>query len=367
MTVSLINRKHAVGIGLLLLLPVLTSIADRRLPAEQPEPPITASFLDPGAFIHGIYPAKRRAGEADVRAKIDAMHELGIETIVITYPEYIINKWGAFYASSLPELNQHPNPLGFDLVEAVLSQAGRHSQSVMLGIGRGTDLRLTYDGCDDPTRLQAARSFAEKVIRELHAKYADRHECFAGWYITHECRNIRYASPYYDYVADLCHSLTPGKPVMIAPDGSPIADSQAIADSGVDIFAYQDAVGPGFVPPPNERYSYDPEERLATLGRVFGEYARWHADNPDKQIWATVEIWQMDGPEYTDAYPADWSRVARQIDAVRQHVSRIVIYECGGFLESPNSKVKLGGPRAVRLFNAYKETLTATSPRPKTI
>jgi len=350
---------HAARIGLLSLPVVLALIPDGRLPAEQAEPPMTASFLDPGAFIHGIYPARCRTSEADVRAEIDAMDELGIDTIIITYPEYIDNKWGAFYSSSLPELTQFPNPLGFDFVETVMSQAGRNGQSVMLGIGRGGDPRLTYDGCADPSRLRAARSLAEKVVRELHKKYAARHKCFAGWYITHECRNIRYASPYYDYMADLCHSLTSGKPVMIAPDGSPIADSRVIAASHVDIFAYQDAVGAGFVPPPNERYSFDPEKRLSTLSRIFSEYARWHADNPEKQIWATVEIWQMDGPEYTNAYPADWSRVVRQIDAVRQHVSRIVIYECGGFMESPNSKVELGGPRAVRLFNAYKKALSA--------
>jgi hypothetical protein len=144
---------------------------------------------------------------------------------------------------------------------------------------------------------------------------------------------------------------------MIAPDGSPEADSDVISASHVDIFAYQDAVGAGFVPPPNEHYSYDPEKRLATLDKIFRQYARWHADNPEKKIWADVEIWQMDGPEYTKAYPADWSRVERQIEAVKKHVSRIVIYEFGGFMEASDSDAQLGGPRAVELFNNYRKTL----------
>jgi hypothetical protein len=139
---------------------------------------------------------------------------------------------------------------------------------------------------------------------------------------------------------------------MIAPDGSPIADSKTISESHVDIFAYQDAVGAGFVPAPKEHYSYDPENRLSTLGTVFEEYRKWHTANPEKQIWATVEIWQMDGPEYTKAYPADWRRVKRQIDAVQPHVSKIVFYECGGFIDSPNSTVQLGGPAAARLYEA---------------
>lgn len=130
----------------------------------------------------------------------------------------------------------------------------------------------------------------------------------------------------------------------------------------VDIFAYQDAVGAGFVPPPEEHYSFDPEKRLSTLSKLFKEYASWHADNPEKQIWADVEIWQMDGPEYTKAYPADWSRVERQIDAVKNHVSRIVVYEFGGFMETPESDVSLGGPRAVRLFDACRRAI-GTGPR----
>jgi hypothetical protein len=100
--------------------------------------------------------------EADVRAKIDAMNAIGIDTIVITYVESIGNKWGAFYPSSVKELNQFPNPLGFDLVETIMSQADKNHQFVMLGIGRGGDPFLTYNGCNDPTRLKAAHSLAEK-------------------------------------------------------------------------------------------------------------------------------------------------------------------------------------------------------------
>ncbi|MCP4784853.1 MAG: hypothetical protein GY903_21935 [Fuerstiella sp.] len=68
----------------------------------------------------------------------------------------------------------------------------------------------------------------------------------------------------------------------------------------------------------------------------------------------------MDGPEYTNAYPADWSRVKRQIAAVRPHVSQIMIYESGGFLESVDSVAELGGPRAIQLFRDYRESVRAT-------
>ncbi len=279
-----------------LLLLSLVYLPGGSLVAAERRAPVTAVFLDPGALIYGIYPSKRKITATDMRAKIDALHELGIKTVVITYVEYIGNQWGAFYPSELKKLNQFPNLLGFDLIETVLSQATKNGQSVMLGIGRGGDAFLTYNGCKDSTRLQVAHSHAKKVVRELHAKYATRHNSFGGWYITHECRDIKYASAYYNPVADLCHELTPGKPVMIAPDGAPVADAEVIASSHADIFAYQDAVGAGFVPPPKERYSYNSEKRLDTLNTIYKKYASWHADNPKKQIWATVEIWQMDGP-----------------------------------------------------------------------
>ncbi len=350
-------------IRLIKLVSVLVLISGASVGASEPQPRIASAFLDPGAFVQGLYPAKRPVTDVDVRAKINAMHELGIETIIITYVEYISNKWGAVYPSSLPELSKYANPLGFDLVETVLDEADKNGMAVMLGIGRGSDPSLTYDGCENLARLKAAQSLAERVAKELHSRYVVRHACFAGWYLTLECRNIRYASPYYDYVSDVCHTLTPGKPVMIAPDGSPVGDAEVIAASHVDIFAYQDAVGAGFVAGPAEHYSYDPEKRLAILSNAFRKYASWHARNPDKQIWADVEIWQMDGPEYAQAYPADWSRVRRQIDAVAKHVSQIVLYECGGFLESPKSEVELGGPRAVRLFEAFRAYRNAAVPR----
>ena len=330
--------------------------ADRALAAE-PEVAVKATFLDPGALIHGIYPGRRPVTEQDVRNELDALHELGIDSIVVTYVEYIHNTWGAFYDSSIDELTAHPNQLPFDLVEVVMSQAEKNKQQVLLGIGRGNDPFLTYTGCDDPERLKPALSLATRVIRELHEKYATRHESFGGWYLTHECRDIAYASRYYNPLAELCHELTPGKPVMIAPDGAPAADTEAIAACQADIFAYQDAVGAGFVPPPDEKYSYDPEVRLKGLAQRFQQYATWHAEHPKKQIWATVELWQMDGPEYTAAYPAAWSRVRRQLDAVRPHVQGIIFYECGGFLESPESDVESGGPAATRLFEALRESI----------
>jgi uncharacterized protein DUF4434 len=333
------------------LLPTATALANDT-PVR-----VSAAFVDPGAFIPGLYPAKRSVTETDVRAKVNALNAVGIKTIVITYVHYISNKWGPFYPSEIPELKKFANPLKFDLVKTIMEQADKNGQSVMLGIGRGGDPLLTYNGCKDAKRLRAGRLLAEKVVRELHGRYAARHRCFGGWYLTHECRDIRYASAYYNPVADLCHKLTSGQPVMIAPDGSPVADTKVIAESDVDIFSYQDAVGAGFVPGPKERYSYDPEKRLAKLDEVFQKYARWHAKNPKKQIWADVELWQMDGPKYTGAYPADWSRVERQLEAVRKHVSKIIVYEAGGFLESPGSDVELGGKRAVKLYQAYQTSL----------
>ncbi|MBT3376492.1 MAG: hypothetical protein HN742_41540 [Lentisphaerae bacterium] len=64
------NARRA---GLTCLLAGVALMDSRALSGTQtPRTTITASFLDPGAFIHGLYPARRRATEGDVRAEADA-------------------------------------------------------------------------------------------------------------------------------------------------------------------------------------------------------------------------------------------------------------------------------------------------------
>jgi hypothetical protein len=120
-----------------------------------------------------------------------------------------------------------------------------------------------------------------------------------------------------------------------------------------DIFAYQDAVGTGYVP---YEYTYDPERRLAVLDQVYADYERRHRGTR-KHLWSDLEIWEMAGPKYENAYPPPWGRVARQLAIESKHVEMVTAYEFLGFMEAPGSRLRLEDRRAEGLYRDYEAYL----------
>lgn len=128
----------------------------------------------------------------------------------------------------------------------------------------------------------------------------------------------------------------------------------ALGDSEVDIFSYQDSVGSGY-DETTFTYTYNPEVRLGQMDAMYQKYLTEHrASDEHKHFWANIEAWEMEGPEYTDAYPADMERLQRQIAIVSKYVDSVASYEAGGFLESPASSLKLGGQKAMDLYTGYR-------------
>jgi hypothetical protein len=334
--------------------------------ATRAPPRIQGVWLDPLALSGSVYPRERPATEADLRAAIDAYHRLGVRLLVVTYVEY----QGAFFYPSA--LRFHDRDLGreaggqafdFDVVGTVLDQAERHGMHVMLGLGRGGDTRLLweFDKPDWADRNAAALDVGRKVARELWDRYGHRRS-FYGWYLTHEMNDLARAAAYYDPLADFCHALSPDKAVMAAPAGTPVVTREALAASRVDVFAYQDAVGAGYVP---YRYTYQPENRLAELAAAYGQYRALH-EGSGKHLWADLELWEMDGSAgYAGAYAAGFDRVRRQIDLAAEAVEMITAYEGLGFLEDPKAGSPLKDRRARRLFAEYEAYLTRdATPQP---
>lgn len=321
-------------------------------------PLITAAWIDPGAVVPGVYPKTRAVTSQDVRDSVDAAHSVGVDTLIITYSEYLLNGWGAFYASpSLPG-----SPAGFDVVGTVLNQASQNGQRVFVGLGRGDDLLLTWNGFSDAQRNAAALAHGTTMANELWELYSDE-PSFYGWYLTHEANEIGPASSsFYNPMVDVLRQFEADKPVVISPAGTPIISNQILDSSNVDVFAYQDAVGSGYVPYVN---TFDPQERIDTLDAVFGAYQSTHA-TVNKHLWANLENWQMDGPVYGNAYPADFSRILQQLEIEKNYVDIISSYEWLGFMEHPDSTVVLGGQRAVDLFVAYRDYYQQVLPTLKT-
>lgn len=343
-------------------------------------PLVTTAFLDPGAFVDGVYSSQRTPIQQDVRDEIDALNDAGIKTIILTYAEYVLNGWAAFYPSQIEELtdqvtlvgNSTPtilvDPVNYDFLGTVLDQAEQNGQKVFIGIGRGTDAWITFDtrawlrpesqSALNPVYLQEHVDFAKEVTDEIYSLYKD-YSSFYGWYISNECQDITWANYFYNPVADYMHLISPEKPVLVSPAAvTPwliVGQMRtALANSKVDIFSYQDSVGAGY-DETTFTYTYDSQIRISQLDAMYQKYLTEHQNSTqNKHFWANIEAWEMAGPTYTNAYAADYLRYKQQLDIVAKYVDSISSYESGGFLESPSSTVGLGGQAATDLYSNYK-------------
>jgi len=324
------------------------------VPCDTPAlPQFGAVWFDPGGLT--AYAHDGAMTDADVRAMVGSLDHLGVTTIIITYVEY----FGRFYYPSalrFYDRDMKAEATGmmydFDVVEAVLAAADQHGMHVFLGLGRGGDTPLLwdYDAADWAERKHAAVNTSCRVATELWQRYR-HHESLYGWYLTHEMADLARASAYYDPVAAFCHSLSPDKPVLVAPAGTPVVTPELLRASQVDIFAYGDAVGAGYIP---GKYTYQPESRLRMLDDIYRQYRQWHEDT-GKHLWADLELWEMDGSQgYSGAYPAAWERVRQQLETEAKYVDFVTAYECSGFLQGPGARVRLKDPRAERLYGGYE-------------
>ncbi len=309
----------------------------------------TAAWEEPLAYRDGIYRSLRGIKKTDVKNQVNDMYELGIDTIVFCYSEFILYNAGAFYESKLPALTQDVmKMLNFDLLGEMLAAAEDRGMNILVGIGRGKDL---FTPINEP-EFSKAVDLAVSVMEEIYDLYG-HYGSFYGWYISHEPSNLTASGElkFANAVVSRLRKLWPDKAVLLAPSGTPTMDRDSMEASQVDIFAFQDAVGAGYVP---GQYTYDPENRIRDLDAAFASY-KAVMDTTTKHFWSDLESWEMEGPNYENAYPALWSRVKRQFDIEKKYVSVQSMYAFTGFLASPDSTVQIGGSKAVDLFNGYKE------------
>jgi hypothetical protein len=320
-----------------------------------------AAWVDPGGYGPTGYEFDVAPGRDDVTTMLEAMRDLGMSMVVVTYVEYT----GAFYYPS--ELSFFDRDMGrvargmhldFDLVGAVLDDADRLGLHVILGLGRGGDTPLLweFDEPDWDARNAEAIAIGTAVADELWDRYG-HHASLYGWYLTHEMNDLRRSAAYYDPLARHLHSLAPEKPVMVAPAGTPVLDAATLEASEVDVFAYQDAVGAGYVP---YEYTWDPERRIAQLDETYSAYRAAHAGT-SKHLWADLEIWEMDGSQgYSSSYPPPPGRVLRQLEAAARHVDVVTAYEWTGFVAPPTAGATRTDPRARELYEGYREYVATT-------
>lgn len=328
-------------------------------------PMLQGVWLESFAALRHCEGRDARETERNLRESVRAMKRLGMNTLILTYLEY---RGTFFYPSRIEFYDRDVKRMArgrectFDLVETVLSQADREGMHVFLGLGRGGDTYLLWEFEKEGWKERNAEAIAlgKRVAQELWDRY-HHHPSFYGWYFTHEMNDLAKSSAYYNPLADFCHSLSPDKPVLVAPAGTPILNRETLMESKVDIFAYQDAVGSGYVPYKN---TFQPDNRIAMLDEIFTKYRSWHTET-DKHLWADLEVWEMDGSQgYGGAYPTTFPRVQRQIEIEAKYAAMLTAYAYHGYLHDPNSKVKAKDERAVRLYSDYLAYLKARAEYP---
>jgi hypothetical protein len=304
-------------------------------------------WLDPGALISSD-PKDARLTPDDIRTMVDSMRDIGMTVIIISYVEAVVWNGGVFYPSKIEELGKQQGD--FDIIGVIMDQAARNGQHVMLGLGRGKDMTLVYDGVKDPQRVAKALDIGRKVARELWDRYS-HYPSFYGWYLSHEPSDLTAANIFLNPITDYMHQMAPEKLVMLAPNGTPILTPAILYEGHYDIITYQDAVGPGYVP---YVYTWNPENRMAMLSDVCTSYRAAHYGTK-KHLWSDTETWEMTGPEYKNPYAASFSRLIRQIKIQKQYFQMLTMYEFMQTMSPPALKVASKDERAHKLYAEYQK------------
>ncbi len=190
---------------------------------------LTIAWEEPGAYRDGTYVSSRAKKKQDVFDQVRDMHSLGIDTIIYTYPEFILYNTGAYYDSDLPDLLNVtlPHPLSYDLLDTMLLAAEELGMNVIVGTGRGKDLFI-------PTTTDAfnkAVDLAVSVMDEIWEKYG-AYKSFYGWYMTHEPSYLFSTGngdlKFFDTIINRVRMKWPDKIVMCAPTGTPQIDRKSV-------------------------------------------------------------------------------------------------------------------------------------------
>lgn len=201
---------------------------------------------------------------------------------------------------------------------------------------------------------QAAIDWHKKVSDEIYARYGHERS-FAGWYTASEigiydCKVSEDQVLFVRALADYWRTITPKLPSIASPywRGDMKKDDELVkrmAQTGVDIIAYQDGVG--FT---TEYAPIDP----ARNAQVF-ETLRWVHDQIGITLWANTELFRFENDiHFQPLLPGPFSRIRTQIQQAAPFVDRIVAYTVPGIMTSQELCPELGVPETERLYWAYR-------------
>ncbi len=300
--------------------------------------------------------------EQDWRQQTQGMHGLGMDTVVVQqvfqnqeyYGRNNIATAGYKGKANYPsELYPGRSPIAAnDALDAILSQADALHMHVFLGVG----MYAWFDFSE------ASLDWHKRVAAELWRRYG-HHPSFYGWYVSEETYGSlipdegepakdRYRAEIIHFFAEFqtyCRSLAPEKPVMLAPNAHGLLKSQ---DVWPQVLAHIDILCPF-------AFARMPE------GDVTGEqsaaiYARL-CRQTHTHLWMDLEAFTFEGK----------ALIPRPIDGLVQDLrqfpdfEKILCYQYSGIFNSPETRIKPGGPRTVALYEDYLKYLESIGRKPE--
>ena len=227
------------------------------------------------------------------QTEFNNMKDVGVTQLFLQWTADSKNKT-TVYPSGLSGYTQNTT---HDVVSMALSNANSAGIDVYLGLQTNDD--WWGSSCTDTNWVNNEATVANQLADNLWSKYGSN-TSFKGWYLSFELDNWRFLTQadwdrmisFYQTVANHIHTLSPGKPVVIAPfyntsGGQTSAQWQAmweyiLASSPVDVIALQDGVGAG-----HATVAQLPEWFNATKNAINDK-------RPSCQLWSDAENYNLD-------------------------------------------------------------------------
>jgi len=319
-------------------------------------PHFNIMWIEPVALWPGVGIIDERPTKAVLREYVTNFHELGVDTMVTAYSEFI---GCTFYKSNLdlqfyryfkdedgiwqnslvnPKNSHCPLLSDGDFYSELFKIANELDMKIIVGLSRGGDWTLMEDieanlngkaqdlNLDVNARLSQSVIVSNALATELYQLYG-RNESFAGWYLPHEVTCIDVGANYYNPVGKHLRTLDRNAEIVISPPATAEVCyggtlEERLRTMPVDTLMIQDAVGPAY-DSTGTVYRYTDSYRKNRIAEVGNTYPvlKKRIESAGKKFVVNVEGWEMDGKcggktnQYGCPYPGDFdNRVVLQLE-----------------------------------------------------
>ncbi len=288
----------------------------------------------------------RKFTDAQWRAKIQEMHDVGMEYVVLMHTSLVYeDRCESYFQNDIYPFPQDmvcKNPIG-----VMLDECDKLGMKVFLSVGFYGPWTQTMNNM---VSLEVTKR-AFRAIDELHKQFG-HHKSFYGWYYPDEvCIAGHFDETFINYCntySAKIRAMDPSKKILIAPYGTNmlIADDEYVEQLrrlDVDIVAYQDEIGV--------------QKSTADQTGAFYRALRAAHDKAGKsQLWADMEVFEFEGTVYESALlPAEMERIEQQIAAISDYVDVVLCYQYLGMFNQPSTIAYCGHPDSVKLYREYQD------------